>query len=273
MRKKLFSLITCITIGICTMTACGENEPDKKPEPNIQEEAVEKESLENAEAVVTEQVEIDETVSFAENTQDNIITEEPENYISKAFYGIWCSASKDQKEMDDLAAKMNMDYGIPARVYITSDWENLNSETWYAVSAGAYETEEEAKRNLVKVQSIYSDAYVKYSGDLIEGEKVFVTCYSLESIIEGDNFFEFEVIVQESNVNDILRIDENTEFAPSCDMQYFTNYQQGDSVLEWYKRSYHLAMDGEPTMDVLGVFEVSLTGNHVDKIYGTYWWD
>ena len=80
------------------------------------------------------------------------------------FYGIWCHAAKResnaQKEANALRKK-----GLDAQVFLTTDWSNLNSVPWYVVSAGTYSSKAEAKAALSKVQSIYSDAYVKYSGD------------------------------------------------------------------------------------------------------------
>jgi len=47
----------------------------------------------------------------------------------------------------------------------TSEWDNLNAEPWYAVTAGTFDSESEADDELSTVQDLYSDAYVKYSGD------------------------------------------------------------------------------------------------------------
>lgn len=205
-------------------------------------------------------------------TTDNAIED---LYVSgtDAFYGIWCAASKDKNEMERFAEAMRTNHGIDASVYITTDWENLNEEKWYVVSAGVYESEEEAKKELTGIQYVYPDAYVKYSGGYIGNDRIMYTVYSLDQISEGGNYFDINVLMYKPNIHTTLRIDEATEFAPSCDMQYFANYRSGDTVLEWYQRSYRLAKDGEPTMAVLGVFEVSITGDHVDTIYGTYWWD
>ncbi len=83
------------------------------------------------------------------------------------FYGIWCSASKDMSDATKVVDKLR-DSGFDARVYLTSDWSNLNSDPWYVVTAGVFSTESEAKSVLVDVKAIgYSDAYVKYSGDYI----------------------------------------------------------------------------------------------------------
>jgi hypothetical protein len=49
-------------------------------------------------------------------------------------------------------------------------------------------------------------------------------------------------------------------------------------VLEWFLKNDELAKadfdsysGGGPAL--LGVFDVSVTGDHVDRFYGSYWWD
>lgn len=86
-----------------------------------------------------------------------------EQYEAAPFYGIWCTASKDYAEAESSAHYISRQ-GYNAQVFVTTDWSNLNSEKWYVVSAGVYLTEEEANAALPGVQSIYADAYVKYSG-------------------------------------------------------------------------------------------------------------
>ena len=54
---------------------------------------------------------------------------------------------------------------LSAEVFLTTDWSNLNTESYYVVTAGTYGTEGEANANLAAVQSFCSDAYVKYSGN------------------------------------------------------------------------------------------------------------
>lgn len=83
---------------------------------------------------------------------------------TSAFWGIWAQASKDKAEMEAAAQRMRSDYGFDAFVVLTTDWSNLNSEPWYCVSLGSYSSEDAANAALSKARSVYSDAYVKYSG-------------------------------------------------------------------------------------------------------------
>ncbi len=83
------------------------------------------------------------------------------------FYGIWCSAAKDEADAQKSANTLT-EKGLDGRVYVTTDWSNLNKEKWYVVSAGAYATEADANAMLDTVKAAgYGSAYVKYSGDYI----------------------------------------------------------------------------------------------------------
>lgn len=96
------------------------------------------------------------------NSETTVPVDPEQSYAP--FYGIWCHASKDASEMQREADKLSQ-MGYPARVFLTTDWSNLNPETWYAVSVGIYLSEAEAKASLSNVQEVYPDAYVKYSGN------------------------------------------------------------------------------------------------------------
>lgn len=89
----------------------------------------------------------------------------PADYTGEApFYGIWCAAYKTQEEAQ-IGAEEYHQYGIDARIYLTTDWSNLNSQPWYVITAGVYPTKEAANAALPTIQSYYSGAYVKYSGE------------------------------------------------------------------------------------------------------------
>ena len=75
-----------------------------------------------------------------------------------------------------------------------------------------------------------------------------------------------------------LIIDEETEFDPSCNMSFFGNYEEGQSVLEWFLKNEELAQtDYDSYADkgpaLIGIFDVTVTGDHIDRFYGSYWWD
>ena len=82
------------------------------------------------------------------------------------FYGIWCGASKDRESAESIASSMR-DEGLPAEIFITTDWSNLNTEKWYVISAGVYETKQEAENMLSRAKDYNSGAYIKYSGEWI----------------------------------------------------------------------------------------------------------
>ena len=53
-------------------------------------------------------------------------------------------------------------------IFISSDWSNLNSERWYVITAGKYDTREEAEQALPGVQNYYENAFIKYTGEWIK---------------------------------------------------------------------------------------------------------
>ncbi len=103
---------------------------------------------------------------------------------------------------------------------------------------------------------------------------------------EGENVEESadKIILREvscQNINDEddegpkdLIIDADTVFDESCDTSFFDGYRRGDTPLEWIHHARELEeKDPEHGPALLGVYDVSLTGNHVDRYYGSYWWD
>ena len=139
------------------------SEPEQQPEPE-QTSASEPEQQPDPEPEQQPQPEPEpEQTSEPEQRYD----EETEHENAHApFYGIWCGASKDWDSAERIASEMN-DFGLPAEIFVTTDWSNLNTEKWYVISAGAYSTEQEAKNMLGRVKEYKSDAYIKYSGDWI----------------------------------------------------------------------------------------------------------
>ena len=80
------------------------------------------------------------------------------------FWGVWATASKDMDEARSFVESARSE-AFEAQAFISSDWENLNPETWYVVSLGCSDTEEEANAILTRARKWgYEDAYVKYSG-------------------------------------------------------------------------------------------------------------
>ena len=99
---------------------------------------------------------------------DSDSTESPTSEVqNRPFYGIWCFASKDQQEAQQIAEDLR-NIGFDGQVYISSEWSNLNPEKWYCSSAGTCYTKSEAETVLDAIQAAgYSDAYIKYSGNYI----------------------------------------------------------------------------------------------------------
>lgn len=86
---------------------------------------------------------------------------------SEPFYGVWVSATKSESEAEKMCNEL-INKGFDALVIKTSDWSNLNPETYYAISIGAHARKEDAETQLsVMKRNGYESAYVKYSGDCL----------------------------------------------------------------------------------------------------------
>ena len=116
--------------------------------------------------VTSEYVQLDLSSSESMKTSDYCRGYDDVQGTPKSFYGVWCAASKSYAEIlqkqDELTA-----CGFPSKVYYTAQWSNLNSEGWYALSAGPYASQEYAQDRLLVIQKYYPDAYVRYSGEYI----------------------------------------------------------------------------------------------------------
>ena len=135
----------------------------------------------------------------------------------------------------------------------------------------------------IKVSSDAPDTPDKTAGKAASEDEYRVYYYLYD---EGENVEvgKDKVVLHEvscENVNDEedegpmdLVIDADTVFDESCDTSVFDGYQKGDTPLEWIHHARKLEND-EPDRGplLIGVYEVSLTGKHVDKYYGAYWWD
>lgn len=145
---KKIGLVLILGLLIFSSSACSVNVViDTKDDTEKKVETVEK-STETAKS------------SDKEINEDNANT----SASSEAFYGVWCSGSKSKSDAENVANDL-VSLGFDAQVFVTTDWENLNPEKFYVVTAGVCNTKQEAEQLLSSVKSNgFSDAYVKYSG-------------------------------------------------------------------------------------------------------------
>ncbi len=201
------------------------------------------------------------------------------------FYGIWTNAVKEPGPAINEAKKLNKK-GYDSYVCYSPEWANLNSKPFYCVTAGRYASKKEAEADLEGVKKAgYEGAYVKFSG-----ERKYVTIsYLSDGNIKMDvseneavlKDVEFEIarswypqMENEEQLKADFIIDKDTVFDETCDTAFFENYKKGDTPLKWFKRNYDLMQknSGE-TMALFGVFEVGVNGDHIDRFFGSYWWD
>lgn len=69
-----------------------------------------------------------------------------------------------------------------------------------------------------------------------------------------------------------VKIDNDTKLDSYTNMRdHYDNYEDGDTVLTWLDRLRNGGENGALTIS--GVYGIFLTGDHVDRIQGLYWWD
>ena len=104
---------------------------------------------------------------FGWNREDESMDAVEVSDSPEPFYGIWCYGVKSESEAENGVKALSAN-GLDGYIFVTTDWSNLNPEKWYVVTAGVYDSKEEAKNALSAVKSAgYPDAYVKYTGDYI----------------------------------------------------------------------------------------------------------
>ena len=187
------------------------------------------------------------------------------------FYGVWVGSSAERQESLDLAKDLS-DKGLDAYCIYTPEWENLNRDSYWCVTVGKSATKDRAEELIADVeQAGYKGAYVKYTGERLS-HRIYYYLYSPSdaAITPSKVTLEDVTTVELSGTEEdegpmTLIVDADTVFDKTCDMQYFPGYKEGQSPLEWFNST-----SGE---DLMGVFEVSIEGNHVESFYGSYWWD
>ena len=272
MKKQLLATALSLAL-VLTLAACGGKEKTDNIPTTDNTETVTENSKEEETA---------ETVSESEDTkEDASATSETSADVSfDSFYGVWVMATEEKYDAIDFCEEVSKK-GFSAKVLLSSEWKNLNAEPYYCVTAGECKTEEEANKLLEEVKTAgYPDAYVKESGPRL-CYRVFVTAPSLDIYeFSNDKVLIKDVRVvdaanDENERNMTLVVDKNTVFDANMGTQYLQNYESGDLVYDWMKRNYD-RIQADPDDDNLalfGIFDVSLTNDHVDKMYGSYWWD
>ena len=98
----------------------------------------------------------------AEPTQPQVGTQPG---VDAPFWGVWIGGFKNVDGAEEMVADAQS-AGLPAMIFETTDWSNLNSEHYYVVSIGVSTDEATAKRLCEQAKEAgFDGAYVKYSGE------------------------------------------------------------------------------------------------------------
>ncbi|MCR4892034.1 MAG: hypothetical protein K5989_07650 [Lachnospiraceae bacterium] len=244
------------------------------------EEALELERIKEGDVPVISLKDAEEAGLGEDKNYDAQITD---NY--GPFYGVWVAAITDRDEAESLREELKEQWA-DASVLYAPDWDGLGQKPYYCVTAGRCRDEEEAETLVEDVKKAgYGDAYVKYSGQRATKTVLYT--------VHGDAGYEYDkagdrVLLRDVLVDDLndgetttmtLFIDGNTLFDESCNMESFGNYQKGHSPLQWVLYNMDLAQkDPDRYMKegpaLVGVFQATLgENNHIDGLFGSYWWD
>lgn len=60
--------------------------------------------------------------------------------------------------------------------------------------------------------------------------------YSMDDIIKKNNVFLINAVINNQGEHKRFIIDYDTNFDQSCEKQYLGNYEDGETVMDWYKK-------------------------------------
>ena len=103
-----------------------------------------------------------------------------------------------------------------------------------------------------------------YDGNWGEGNRLFTIYGGAVRQIEGG--YAFAPFSEDGEAGELI-LDADTELIHP---EQLDGCEAGDTALEWIGRL--MARDPEH-MSLSGVYDADVTGNHIDRVYGLYWWD
>jgi len=291
MKNVFFRSLTTVAISVFCLTGCGS--AGSKVDSSNKMEVEDKTEEEKTES---QEIQYKEPESQENDLKELAPKEDKHPDLSQhPFYGVFVSAVKDSESAHEQLIKLG-EIGYSAEIVYSPEWEELNPEPYFCVSAGRYDTKEKADSLLEYVKKDgYKDAYVKFSGDcngihktltcrapmeveLLDNAAIIKNTEEIDLTYTYDEFYadgyEHPFVKEPEDI--LLIVDENTVFDPSCETGFFTNYEEGDTPLEWLKRNIqNIENDPDAASDLalVGIFELGTDGNRVDRFYGCYWWD
>ena len=305
MKNVFFRSLTTVAISAICLTGCGSSGSEFENSAETEAEVEEENEDIAEEKAGSQKPEVQETKSQETESKEDAHPEEDSATDSASlwkpdpsqqpFYGVFVSAVKDPEAAHKQLTKLG-EIGYSAEIVYSPEWEELNPEPFFCVSAGRYDTKEKADSILEYVKKDgYKDAYVKFSGDctgihktltcrapmeveLLDNAAIIKNTEEIDLTFTYDEFYadgyEHPFVKEPEDI--LLIVDENTVFDPSCETGFFTNYEEGDTPLDWIRRNVqNIENDPDAASDLalVGIFELGTEGNRVDRFYGCYWWD
>lgn len=122
-------------------------------------------------------------------------------------------------------------------------------------------------QNVYKIGCYYGNALRSEEG---RKAKQNLTMYS-GNVEKKDGYYVWHAKIVGRNGEYALILDKNTVFSDDAEKEFFSYYESGDTALAWCDKAY--ADPKEYITPLVGIFEVRLTGDHIDELCGSYWWD
>lgn len=213
-------------------------------------------------------------------------------YLNTTFYGVWVQAGDDRDKLYETADDFAADGFDDCLVVSTADFENLSDKVAYSLTVGKFDSEADAEKRLEEVKKLgFTDAYVKNTGAYLSDNYYYVTS-TLEGFdVDEENGeiwikgvevqFPYSTGYEQSGASTVmtLYLDKDTVFVPDDPADAgFGNYKKGETPYDWFVKNYRLSeedpdVNNDALMALRGVFEVTISGNHIDQYIGSYWWD
>lgn len=230
--------------------------------------------------VTVDDLELDPESSGYFEEGDTVSSFEPGEY-----FGVFIASYKNRDDCIKTEQKLEDAGYYYSPVVYTPDFSKLNPEPYYVVAAGLYDSQQDAEEMLAKVKADgFKDAYVKNAGTYT-GDRSWYWLYGDEEIeilkdcvILHDVAVTIPYMTAGDAVKMDLYVDENAVFDESAEMDFFGNYEKGQTPYKWIVKNYNLLTEDPETYSangpaLNGIFEVTLDGDHVRSYYGSYWWD
>ena len=168
-------------------------------------------------------------------------------------------------------------------VYAQMDIDGKSYEYYFCDSQLARRIGPDGTSDNIKTNDFTNDIYKLgcYYGNVLEGERGRYGLFVMNNdcIEKQNDKYVITCGVQGREGTYSFTIDNETKMPPENDGTFMSGYRKGESVYEWYDRTY-FAIENDMCEEyeteitaLMGIFDVKTTDGHVDYLCECYWWD